>query len=199
MVGLRSEASTDGGLVFSLIDNGSTETVARKDVKAVFFVLAGSARITTLFLGGFVHSTLRTLSIVAIVATAGGPLCSAPAFARTATIAADAHAQTIAQSSHGQSSITGTVTSAGGQRLGNATVSASGPIKTTVHTDANGAFTIAGPPGLYTLVVSHGGYTRASTEIATASGEKTTANVSLAEASLATPPTLGRTRAPLHI
>jgi len=28
MVGLRSEASTDGGLVFSLIDNGSTETVA---------------------------------------------------------------------------------------------------------------------------------------------------------------------------
>jgi Carboxypeptidase regulatory-like domain/TonB-dependent Receptor Plug Domain len=140
-----------------------------------------------------VHSTLRTLSIVAIVAIAGGPLCSAPAFAQAATIATDAHAQTIAQSANQQSSIIGTVTSAGGQRLGDATVTASGPARVTVHSDANGAFTITGPPGLYTLVVSHGGYDTASTEIATIGGATTTANVSLAETSLSTLSTIGRT------
>jgi hypothetical protein len=140
-----------------------------------------------------VHSTSRVLSLVVVFALAGGPLSSAPALAQDTTTAQTAPARTIAQSTSAQVSITGTITNGNGQPLGNATVTATGPATITVRTDAHGAFTITAPPGLYTLVVSHGGYNTASTEIATTSGETTRANVSLSEASLSNLSTIGRT------
>ena len=63
----------------------------------------------------------------------------------------------------------------------------------TVRTRSDGGFSISAPPGLYTLVVSHGGYNIASTEVAVTNGASSSASVTLQEASLSTLTTIGRT------
>jgi hypothetical protein len=140
-----------------------------------------------------VLSTSRFLRVVAVAAIAGGPLCSAPVFAQSAPSDQAAPTPIVAPSAIQRATISGTITYPNGHGLANATVTASGPVSITAHTDANGTFTITAPPGFYTLVVSHGGYNSASTEIATTSGTTTTANVSLAETTLSTLSTIGRT------
>lgn len=139
------------------------------------------------------HSTLRFLSVASIVALAGGPLSLAPAFAQTDSSAQLAQIQTLAPTVTAPATITGTVRNPRGQGLGDASVTATGPRTITVRTHADGGFSIPAPPGLYTLVVSHGGYNVASTEIAVTNGASTSANVTLQEVSLSTLTTIGRT------
>ena len=109
-----------------------------------------------------------------------------------APVSAATPATSIGQNSSAPA-ITGTISDARGAGLAAATVTASGPVTNTAHTDAAGHFAIAVPPGFYTVVVTHGGYQTTSSEIAVAAGSATVVNVSLQETTLSTLTTIGRT------
>src|ERR1035438_8415029 len=108
----------------------------------------------------------------------------APAFVRAAGGEQIAQAQTT--------SITGTLRTPAGAAVSGATVTATGPTRVTVTTDASGAFTLAVPPGIYPVAVTKAGYASASTnDVVVAAGTSVPLFVTIAEQNLTTLRTIG--------
>ncbi len=91
----------------------------------------------------------------------------------------------LAQSATGTGTITGTAKTVAGAPVSGASVTASGPTRSTVTTDRGGNFTLTLPPGIYRVTVTKGGYVPAtSTDLAVFSGESLPLNVTMTEANL---------------
>ena len=89
------------------------------------------------------------------------------------------------------SSITGTVTDAGGKPLGKANIALNGPTTSTSVGKADGTFSIAVIPGTYSITVSVPGFQAGRQEnIVVAPGQAATVTLALSNASLTT---IGRT------
>ncbi|MBV8643932.1 MAG: TonB-dependent receptor, partial [Candidatus Eremiobacteraeota bacterium] len=88
--------------------------------------------------------------------------------------------------------VQGTVTSGGGPVVG-ASVVLSGPTTATTTTDANGAFSVNVPPGVYRIDVSRAGYVAAVlSDLAVTAGATIPVTVTLNQANLSSLQTIGR-------
>jgi outer membrane receptor protein involved in Fe transport len=101
---------------------------------------------------------------------------------------------TVAQT--GQGAITGHVLDQRGAPLSGAqiTVTGSGG-RASATTDADGAYTISVPPGLYSITVNKGGFRTAETDDVTVSGSSLTVDVTMTETNLQSLQIIGRTSA----
>ena len=91
-----------------------------------------------------------------------------------------------------QSSITGTLRTPDGAPVAGATVTASGPSRNTTSTDANGAFALTVPPGVYRVDVTKAGYASASTsDVTVVPGSTVPLTVTISEQSLTSLRTIG--------
>lgn len=109
-------------------------------------------------------------------------------------VSAASRPEVVAQAPAAQSSIFGTVTDSRGSPLSDAQISVDGGGR-TFHTNSggDGKFTIAVPPAIYTMTVSHGGYqTTQSDDIAVVAGTPVQLSLSLTEASTQSLRTIGR-------
>jgi hypothetical protein len=103
--------------------------------------------------------------------------------------AAPAAAQTTPASTV---TLSGTVRNAAGATVPAATVRATGPASGSTSTDANGAFSLTLPQGIYRIDVSKGGYEPASiSQVALTSGTTQPLTITLAQADLSSLQTIG--------
>ena len=103
--------------------------------------------------------------------------------------------ETVAQNTQAQATLTGTVKSGAGNPIAGATVTAqSAGGSFTAKTDASGAFTLALPPGVYTIVTNGGGFQSAESDGINVTASTTiTLKIALAEANLDSLRVIGRT------
>jgi outer membrane receptor protein involved in Fe transport len=117
-----------------------------------------------------------------------GPAPVAPSDSTPAPTATD-----LAQAAPAQPVIQGTVKTASGAPVAGATVTVSGPAAATATSDANGAFTLSVPPGIYRLEVTRGGYvTAVLTDFAVVAGTTVPVSVTMNQADLSSLQTIGR-------
>jgi hypothetical protein len=110
----------------------------------------------------------------------------APAFAQTVP--------TVAQNAPNSATVSGTVSDSQGAPINGATVTFSGPTTASATTDANGHYSVALAPGVYTQTVEHGGYqTVTQTDLAVVAGGLSV-NVSLSASTFSSLQTIGSTR-----
>jgi outer membrane receptor protein involved in Fe transport len=103
-------------------------------------------------------------------------------------------ADTIAQASATQGTLTGRVTNSRGDGLAGAVVTVSGGATTlTATTRGDGSFTLAVPPGVYSVVVNRGGYQSTQTDdVAVVAGATARLAIALSESSTQSLRTIGR-------
>jgi outer membrane receptor protein involved in Fe transport len=103
--------------------------------------------------------------------------------------------ETIAQAAAVQTTLSGTVTDSRGAPLGDTQVTVEGGGRTyRATTKADGSFSIALPPGVYTVTLSHGGFQTGTNDVSIAPGSGNTAiRVQLQEADLSRLQVIGRT------
>lgn len=99
-------------------------------------------------------SMSRVLSVVSLVALAGGPLCMAPASAADVQSAISAPAATIR--------VSGVASDSQGAPVAGATITLTGPRTYTATTDARGAYAVDVVPGVYALTAAKAGYSTAT-------------------------------------
>jgi len=88
--------------------------------------------------------------------------------------------------------LSGTVRNSAGANVPAATVRATGPTVASATTDANGAFSLTLPPGVYRIDVTKGGYNPASlSDVAIAAGSNAPLAITLAQADLSSLQTIG--------
>lgn len=139
---------------------------------------------------------MRTLYRVGAVLALAVLALNAPAAAATSPT-------TVAQVPAAMSSISGKVTDSTGNPLSGAVVSAVGAQTYSATTATDGSFSIAVPPGVYSVSISRGGFQTAQNDVAvTATGAVLT--VALQEANLSSLRQIGRTsttanRAPFNV
>ncbi|GAC1658182.1 MAG: hypothetical protein NVS4B13_00720 [Candidatus Elarobacter sp.] len=115
-------------------------------------------------------SMSRVLSVVGLAAIVGGPFGTAPALAQ----ATAQNATTAAVR------ISGTASDQQGTPLSGVIIMLTGPQTYTITTDAQGRYTLAVVPGVYTATARRGGFTPAQiTDVAVVAGTPTALNVSL--------------------
>jgi hypothetical protein len=108
--------------------------------------------------------------------------------------ASAALAQTSVAQASGSATVSGHVTGSdvsGG--LAGADVVLDGPTHASATTDSSGNFSVAVPPGVYTVTVNKGGYQSGSTQVVVGIGTAETVNVELTESSLSNLQVIGRT------
>jgi outer membrane receptor protein involved in Fe transport len=129
---------------------------------------------------------LYQVAVFAILLGSSG-IAPAPA------LAADAPGDRLAQAA-AQGTLVGRVTTARGEGLGGAVVTATGAGTTlTATTAGDGSFSIAAPPGVYSVVVNRGGYQTSQTDdVAVVTGTTVRLTISLTEASTQSLRTIGR-------
>jgi outer membrane receptor protein involved in Fe transport len=99
----------------------------------------------------------------------------------------------VAQASAAAASVTGSVKDGTGAAVVGAHVNLTGASKFSTTTDANGAFTIAVPPGIYSIAIDRGGYEPVSlANITVAAGTSTPVSVTMSQASLSSLRTIGQ-------
>ncbi|GAC1586857.1 MAG: hypothetical protein NVS3B28_10930 [Candidatus Velthaea sp.] len=92
--------------------------------------------------------------------------------------------------------LTGSVKTAAGAPLADARVTGVGPATVSTTSDAQGAFTLVLPPGIYEISVTHGGFQPTSlNDIAVLAGGAQPLTVTLSEQSLSSLRTIGRASA----
>jgi hypothetical protein len=123
-----------------------------------------------------VLSLSRVLSVVSLAALIGGPLGLAPALAQT------------------PATISGTVTDPGGAPVRGASVSLRGPTPATTTTDQDGKYSVNAAPGVYTLVVTKGGFLAATADDVALTAGGVTVNVRLTRPTFTSLQTIGSTR-----
>ncbi len=122
-------------------------------------------------------------TLVAPALGAGAPGPSVSAIVSPATQLAQAATGTI----------TGTVVTAAGAPLGGAVIVVGGPTTITATSDSTGAFTVAVPPGLYRVSVSHAGFRVTSlNDITVIAGASQPLSVTLSALDLSSLQTIGR-------
>jgi outer membrane receptor protein involved in Fe transport len=143
-------------------------------------VLAG-ALVALLALGGLSPASVSAQPAPAASAAPAPVASPAP---DTAASAAPAPAEAT--------SITGVVRSATGALVPGATVTATGPVKASMTTDAAGSFSLSLAPGVYAVTVSKAGYETASSQgIALVAGVSVPLTVTISEQNLSTLRTIG--------
>ncbi|MEA2666863.1 MAG: outer rane receptor for ferrienterochelin and colicin [Candidatus Eremiobacteraeota bacterium] len=137
------------------------------------------------------HSLSRVLSVVGLVALAGGPLSMAPAAAAPVQVAQAAPAQAATDAS----SLGGVATDAAGTPLAGVVITLRGATTQTTTTDAQGVYrfpTVA--PGIYSISARKTGYQSATeTDVAVVSGQPVTYGVRLEQVTLTSIREIGRT------
>jgi outer membrane receptor protein involved in Fe transport len=99
----------------------------------------------------------------------------------------------VAQASASTGTVTGSVKDGAGGSVVGARVSLTGPAKVSATTDANGAFTVTAPPGIYSIEIERGGYNPVSlSDITIAAGTSTPVSVVMNQASLNSLRTIGQ-------
>ena len=117
-----------------------------------------------------------------------GPTPVVPSDSTPAVTATD-----LAQAAPARPVIQGTVKTASGAPVAGATVTVSGPAAATTTSDANGAFTLTVPPGIYRIEVTRGGYvTAVLSDFAVVAGTTTPVSVTMNQADLSSLQTIGR-------
>jgi hypothetical protein len=122
---------------------------------------------------------------------------AALAFALTSLVApagAATSGDVIAQAAAGQGTLTGRVTNSRGDGLSGAVVTVSGGATTrTATTAGDGTFTLAVPPGVYSVVVNRGGFQTTQTDdVAVVAGGTARLAIALSESSTQSLRTIGR-------
>ncbi|HTD33965.1 MAG TPA: TonB-dependent receptor [Candidatus Elarobacter sp.] len=125
---------------------------------------------------------------------AASPAASPPAASpAVATAPAEPAAADLAQAAPTSAVIQGTVKTASGTPVAGATVRFSGPASAGATTDANGAFTVTVPPGIYRIDVTRGGYVAAVlNDFAVVAGTTVPVSVTMNQADLSSLQTIGR-------
>ena len=112
-----------------------------------------------------------------------------PAFAATSL---DTTQPVVAQAAASSATLTGSVRDSTGAAVAGARVNVSGATSQSTTTDANGAFTLAVPAGLYRISIERAGYNPVSLADFTAvAGTSTPVNVTMTQASLNSLRTIG--------
>ena len=139
----------------------------------------------------FGRRAVLAAALVGLMANAG----AAPARAADAAAAAPpagTPATVAAAPSAPASTISGTVKTAGGAPVAGAKVTASGPASASTQTAEDGSFTLAVPPGVYTISIEKGGFLSASIrDFAVVSGVSQPLAVALSQADLTSLRTIG--------
>ncbi|HEX3463834.1 MAG TPA: TonB-dependent receptor [Candidatus Elarobacter sp.] len=118
---------------------------------------------------------------------------AAPAAAAPSESAAVSPATRLAQAAPTTAVVQGTVKTASGAPVAGASVKLSGPATATATTDANGAFTVTVPPGIYRIDVTRGGYVAAVlSDFAVVAGTTVPVSVTMNQADLSSLQTIGR-------
>lgn len=110
-------------------------------------------------------------------------------------VGAATKAQTVAQATVGQGTVTGKVTDSRGNPLAGAAVTIEGGGRTYSQTSkSDGSFQLDLPPGVYTITVNRGGFQTAQNDIAVIAGARFDATVALQEVNLSSLQVIGRTQ-----
>lgn len=110
-------------------------------------------------------------------------------------VSAATSSETVAQAATVQSSISGKITDSRGTPLADSQITIEGGGKTyTAKTKGDGSFSVAVPPGVYTVTVNHGGFQTAQNDVSVAPGSgNTVISVALQEVNLSSLSVIGRT------
>jgi outer membrane receptor protein involved in Fe transport len=128
------------------------------------------------------------LAVAALLSMIGSAL---PAVADTPN--ASAHSVVGQAAATTTASLTGAVKDGSGAAVVGARVTLSGPTKLSTTTDSKGDFTIAAPPGIYSIEIERGGYNPVSlSDITIAAGTSTPVSVVMNQASLNSLRTIGQ-------
>lgn len=104
--------------------------------------------------------------------------------------------QSVAQATAQQGTLTGRVTDSRGNPVADATVTARGASGASARTGGDGRFSLALPPGVYTVVIVKGGFQSSETaDLAIVAGTSTDSSITLGTAGLSSLQNIGRVSA----
>jgi hypothetical protein len=134
-----------------------------------------------------VRSISRAAAFLLVLTCAAGP----PSLAAAAPDVQTAQAPTAPAQTTGI--VSGVIKDASGAPQGGVTVTATGPATLSAKTDANGAYSLALPAGVYQLVASKSGFDQASlSEFPVIAGQSAVANVTLTAITFSSLKEIGR-------